>query len=180
MKALFAAAAILAAAPAAAGTVSIGNSLAMDCYEAAIGTDYDRNALGHCDLALRQEGLTAQDRAATLNNRGVLYLRGRNYRAAGRDFDDAVETYGGNAEAWLNKAISALRRGAGMETMPMIERALQLGTQRPALAYYSRSLAYERGGDLRSAYNDLLRARDLAPEWKTPAEDLRQFRIIRR
>lgn len=179
MKALFAAAALLAA-PAAAGTVSIGNSLAMDCYEAAIGSDYDRNALGHCDLALRQEGLTTQDRAATLNNRGVLYLRGRNYRAAGRDFDNAVETYDGNAEAWLNKAISALRRGGGMETMPMIERSLQLGTHRLALAYYSRSLAHERGGNLRAAYNDLVRARDLAPEWKAPVEDLRHFRIVRR
>ncbi|WP_118857323.1 hypothetical protein [Sphingomonas mesophila] len=180
MKTLFAAAALIAAAPAAAGTVSIGNSLAMDCYEAAVGRDYDRNALGHCDLALRQEGLTVQDRAATLNNRGVLHLRGRNFRAAGRDFDAAAETFSGNAEVWLNKAISDLRRGAGMETMPLIQRSLALNTQRPALAYYSRSLAYERGGDLRSAYNDLVRARDLAPEWKAPAEDLQQFRLIRR
>ncbi len=180
MKTLFLAAAAIIAAPAAAGIVSIGNSLAIDCYEAAIGRDHDRNAFGHCNLALREESLTAQDRAATLNNRGVLYLRGRNYRAAGKDFDSAVDTYDGNAEAWLNKAISALRRGGGMETMPMIERAMALNTARPALAYYSRSLAHERGGDLRSAYNDLLRARDLAPEWKTPAEDLRQFRLIRR
>ena len=64
--------------------------------------------------------------------------------------------------------------------MPLIQRSLALNTQRPALAYYSRSLAYERGGDLRSAYNDLVRARDLAPEWKAPAEDLQQFRLIRR
>ena len=180
MKALFLATAMIVAAPAAAGTVSIGNSMAMDCYEAAISRDHDRNAFGHCDLALRQESLTAQDRAATLNNRGVLYLRGRNFRAAGRDFDAAVDTYDGNAEAWLNKAISALRRGGGMETMPMIERALSLGTQRLALAYYSRSLAAERGGDLRLAYNDLIRARDLAPQWRAPAEDLRIFRLVRR
>ena len=181
MKALFPAAALIAAAaPAAAGTTSVGSSMAMDCYEAAVGRDYDRNALGHCDLALRQEGLTVQDRAATLNNRGVLYLRGRNFRAAGRDFDAAVATYDGNAEAWLNKAISALRRGGGAETLPLIERALQLGTQRLALAYYSRSLAHERGGDLRSAYNDLLRARDLDPQWRLPSEDLRMFRLVRR
>ena len=180
MKALFLAAGLIAATPAMAGTVSIGNSLAMDCYEAAVSRDHDRNAFNHCELALSQESLTPQDRAATLNNRGVLYLRGRNFHAAGRDFDAAVDTYDGNAEAWLNKAISALRRGGGIETMPMIERALSLGTHRLALAYYSRSLAAERGGDLRMAYNDLIRARDLAPTWKTPAEDLRKFRLIRR
>ena len=181
MRTLFATAALVAAAtPAAAGVVTIGNSTAMDCYEAAVGNDYDRNAISHCDLALSQEGLTVQDRAATFNNRGVLFLRGRDFRSAGRDFDRAVATYGGNAEAWLNKAISDLRRGAGMETMPLIERSLALNTQRQALAYYSRSLAYERGGNIRAAYLDLIRARDLAPEWKAPAEDLRKFRIIRR
>ena len=184
MKALFATAAVitaaLAAVPGTAGTVSIGNSMALDCYQAAIAREMDRNALGHCNLALEQEGLSSVDRAATLNNRGVLYLRGRNFRAAGRDFDKAVETYDGLAEAWLNKAISALRRGGGMETMPMIERSLALNTQRPALAYYSRSLAYERGGDLRNAYNDLVKARDLAPEWRLPAEDLKLFKVVKR
>lgn len=180
MKALFATAAVIAAVPATAGVVTIGNSTALDCYEAAVARDYDRNAMGHCDLALRQEGLTAQDRAATLNNRGVLYLRNRNFRAAGRDFDAAVATYDGNAEAWLNKAISALRRGGGIETLPMIERSLELQTERQALAYYSRSLAYERGGNLRAAYNDLVKARDLAPDWRLPAEDLKQYRVVRR
>ena len=181
MKALFAVSAIAAlAVPAGAGTISIGNSTARDCYEAAIGRDYDRNALGHCDLALNQEGLTPADRAATLNNRGVLYLRGNNFNAAGRDFDAAVKTYDGNAEAWLNKAISALRRGGGIETLPMIERSLALNTERQALAYYSRSLAYERGGKLRAAYNDLVKARDLAPDWRLPAEDLQRYQIVRK
>ena len=180
MKALFAAAALIVAAPATAGTISLGSSMAMDCYEAAIARDYDRNAMGHCNLALNQEGLTIQDRAATLNNRGVLHLRARNFRAAGRDFDKAVATYEGNAEVWLNKAISDLRRGAGVETLPLIERSLQLGTVRQALAYYSRSLAQERAGNLRAAYNDLVRARDLAPDWKLPAEDLRMFKVVSR
>ena len=179
MKALFLAAAAIVACPAAAQTVTIGNSLALDCFEAAIARDHDRNAFGHCNLALSQESLTPQDRAATLNNRGVLYLRGQNFKAAGRDFDAAVETWNGNAEAWLNKAISALRRGGGIETLPMIERSLELGTERQALAYYSRSIAYERGGKLRLAYNDLVKANQLDPTWRAPAEDLKQF-VVRR
>ncbi len=100
--------------------------------------------------------MSTADRAATLNNRGVLYLRNRDYRSAERDFDAAVATDDGNAEAWLNKAVSALRNGAGIETVPMIEKAIALDTERPALAFYSRSIAYERAGKLRAAYNDLL------------------------
>lgn len=179
MKTLFAAVFVITASPVAAGTVTIGNSLARDCYEAAVGRDHDRNAFNHCELALRQEALSDADRAATLTNRGILYLRNRDYRSAGRDFDAAVATYDGNAEAYLNKAISDLRRGAGLEVVPLIDRAIELQTEHQALAYYSRSIAYERGGKLRAAYNDLVKARDLAPRWKAPAEDLTRYKVRR-
>lgn len=183
MKALLAcpalALSVAAAVPAFAAVTTIGNSTARDCWEAAEAGDYDRQALYHCNLALDQESLSRPDRAATLNNRGVLYLRARNYEAAGRDFDAAVKTYDGNAEAWLNKAISQLRRGGGIETLPLIEKSLALGTERQALAYYSRSIAYERGGKLRAAYRDLLKAAELAPDWRAPAEDLKHF-VVRR
>lgn len=177
MKTLFAAALVLAACPVAAGTVTIGNSLARDCYQATIVRDHDRNAFSHCDLALQQEALSDADRAATLTNRGILYLRNRDFRSADRDFDAAVAIYDGNAEAYLNKAIGDLRRGGGMEVVPLINRALELKTEHEALAYYSRSIAYERGGKLRAAYNDLVHARDLAPNWKAPAEDLTRYVI---
>jgi tetratricopeptide (TPR) repeat protein len=179
MKALFASAALIAACPAMAGTVSIGNSLARDCYQAAVARDFDRNAFNHCEMALDQESLDDADRAATLNNRGVLYLRSRNYRAAGRDFDAALAKDDANGEAWLNKAIAALQLGGGIETVPMIEKAMALDTERPALAYYSRSIAYERAGKLRAAYNDLLKARELAPRWKAPVEDLARYQVRR-
>jgi tetratricopeptide (TPR) repeat protein len=185
MKALFlSAAAILvgtaASSPAWAGSVSIGNSTARDCYEAAIARSADRNSFHHCDLALDQEGLTYRDRAATLVNRGVLYLRSRNYRSAGRDFDAALKTDANNAEAWLNLAIANLQLGGAEEALPMIEKSLALNTERQALAYYSRAIAYERTGKLRAAYNDLQHAHELAPNWREPAEDLKRYQVRRR
>ena len=95
MKSLFTAvvvgiAGVTAMTPASAGTISIGNSYARDCYEAAHTRDHDTNAMYHCNLALDQEGLDAQNRAATLVNRGVLYMRNRNYSSADRDFNRAV------------------------------------------------------------------------------------------
>ncbi|MEO8142460.1 MAG: hypothetical protein ABI617_07360 [Sphingomicrobium sp.] len=182
MKTLFysaalAVAATLSASPAIAGTVAIGNSTAKDCYEAAISRIADRNSFYHCNLALDQEGLDAQDRAATLNNRGALYLRNRNYRSAGRDFDSALKFNASNAEAWLNRAIVSLQQGGDAEALPWIEKSLALDTVRPALAYYSRSIAYERVGNIRAAYNDLRRAVELAPDWSAPREDLKRYQV---
>jgi tetratricopeptide (TPR) repeat protein len=184
MKTLSAAAVLIvataASSPAWAGSVSIGNSTASDCYESAVARTADRNAFSHCNLALAQEGLGRDDHAATLVNRGVLHLRNRNYPAAGRDFESALKLDPNNAEAWLNTAIVRLQQGGGGETLPMIDKSLALDTASPALAYYSRSIAYERAGNLRAAYNDLLRARELAPKWREPAEDLKRYQLRRR
>lgn len=185
MKTLFLSAAVAVAAtasgsPATAGSVSIGNSTARDCYEAAHARTADRNSFYHCNLALDQEGLDARDRAATLNNRGALYLRSRNYRSAGRDFDSALRYNADNAEAWLNRAIVSLQQGGDAEALPWIEKSLALNTSRPALAYYSRAIAYERTGQIRAAYNDLRRAVELAPSWRDPAEDLKRYQVRRR
>ena len=169
-----------ASSPAVAGSVSIGNSTARDCYEAAIARSTDRNSFYHCNLALDQEALDSKDRAATLVNRGVLYLRGHNYRSAGRDFDAALKTDANNAEAWLNMAIASLQQGGGGDTLPLIEKSLALNTARPALAYYSRSIAHERSGNVRAAYNDLRRAQELAPNWTAPTEDLKRYQVSRR
>ena len=186
MKTLFLSGSVAVAAiatavsPASAGSISIGNSTARDCYEAAIARSADRNSFYHCNLALDYEGLNAQDRAATLVNRGVLYLRGHNYRSAGRDFDTALKIDANNAEAWLNLAIASLQQGGGGDTLPLIEKSLALNTARPALAYYSRSIAHERVGNVRAAYNDLRRAAELAPDWRAPAEDLKRYQVRRR
>ena len=185
MKTLFysaavAVCAIAAFSPASAGSVSIGNSTARDCYEAAIARSADRNSFYHCNLALEQEALTPEDRAATLVNRGALHLRGHNYRSAGRDFDAALKSDSNNAEAWLNLAIVDLQQGGASNAMPMIEKSLALNTARPALAYYSRSIANERMGRIRAAYADLQRAHELAPTWREPLEDLKRYQVRRR
>jgi len=185
MKTLFlCAAAVIATAaassPASAGSVSIGDSTAHDCFQAAVARSADRNGFYHCNLALYQEALSPQDRAATLVNRGALYLRGHNYTSAGRDFDAALKSDAGNAEAWLNLAIVNLQQGGSGDALPMIEKSLTLNTERQALAYYSRSIAYERLGRIRDAYGDLQRAHGLAPAWREPTEDLKRYEVHRR
>ena len=186
MKTLFTAAVaglagVTAMIPAQASTISIGNSSARDCWEAAEARDYDRNAIYHCNLALDQESLAPADRAATLVNRGVLYMRNRNYISAERDFRRAMSTDDANAEAYLNMAISHLQKNENdTSVMPMIEKALALNTREQALAYYSRGVLHERNGNIRQAYYDYKKAHELAPEWDEPARDLERYQVIRR
>jgi Tfp pilus assembly protein PilF len=186
MKALFTAAVaglagVTAMMPAAASTTSIGNSAARDCWQAAEAQDYDRNAIYHCNMALEFEGLDSADRAATLVNRGVLYMRNRNYSMAERDFNRALRTDESNPEAWLNMAISHLRQNENdASVMPMIEKAIALNTKEQALAYYSRAILHERNGNVRAAYADYKRAQQLAPDWDEPAEDLKRYQVVRK
>ena len=66
MRSLFLSAAVAIAAtaassPAGAGLVTIGNSTARDCYEAAVARSADRNSFNHCDIALDQEALSRKE-----------------------------------------------------------------------------------------------------------------------
>jgi tetratricopeptide (TPR) repeat protein len=186
MKALFTAAVaglagVTAMIPAQASTFSVGNSSARDCWEAAEAQDYDRNAIYHCNLALENEGLDDANRAATLVNRGILYMRNRNYSQAERDFNRAMTTDESNAEAYLNMAISHLRQNENdTSVMPWIEKAIALNTKEQALAYYSRAILHERSGNIRQAYYDYRKAHELAPDWDEPAEDLQRYKVVRK
>ena len=185
MKSLFTAviglAAMTAMTPAVAGTYSVGNSYSLDCYQAAHARDHDTNAIYHCNLALEQEGLDAGNKAATLVNRGVLYMRNRNYSSADRDFNKAVTTDVNNPEAYLNLAISRLQRNENdTSVMPWIEKALALNTKEQALAYYSRGVLNERNGNIRQAYYDYKKAHELAPDWDEPSRDLERYKVVRK
>lgn len=186
MKALFTAAVaglagVTAMMPAGASTISLGNSAARDCWQAAEARDYDRNAIYHCNVALDQEGLGSADRAATLVNRGVLYMRNRNYSVAERDFQRAMSTDEANPEAYLNMAISHLRKNENdTSVMPLIEKAIALNTEDMALAYYSRAILHERNGNIRQAYYDYKKAHELAPDWDEPAADLQRYKVVRK
>jgi tetratricopeptide (TPR) repeat protein len=186
MKALFTAAVaaiagVTAMIPAEAGVFSVGNSFARDCWEAAEARDHDTNALYHCNLALEQEGLDPANRAATLVNRGVLYMRNRNYTSAERDFNRAMATDEANPEAYLNMAIAHLQKNENdTSVMPMIEKALALNTKDQALAYYSRGVVHERNGNVRQAYYDYKKAHELAPGWDEPTRDLSRYKVVKK
>jgi len=181
MKALtLAAAAIVTAAaassPSQAITFSVG-SLASACYGASLNYNASIADLDACTRSLDQEPLSYQDRVATLVNRGIVRMNLNDHVGADRDFDTALSMDQNEAEAYLNKGLLRLRENKASEAMPLIQRAIDAHTIRPALALYARGVANEMLGNLKAAYTDLRQARDMRPGWKLPEEQLARYRV---
>ena len=164
-------------ASAAASIIALGNGLAEGCYLAAEARNATANSLETCNRALNEEALSPRDRMATHVNRGILHLNRANLRAADADFDAALAMDPNEPEAWLNKAVGHAKFGRTVDALPLVQKALDLNTRRPALAYFVRAMALEDSGNLVGAYRDLRRARSLEPKWKEPEIELRRFQV---
>jgi tetratricopeptide (TPR) repeat protein len=166
---------------ATAGIVTIGNnSMAADCFGFAERRDSRPEALTICSRALRFEPLDQENRASTLVNRGVLQMVHKQYAAAEQDFDSALALDQTQSDAWLNKGFLRLRTGDGAAALPFLERAMKLHMRRPALVYFARGIALEQSGDIRAAFADLNRARDMEPGWAMPAQALARYQVVAR
>ncbi|HVF36747.1 MAG TPA: tetratricopeptide repeat protein [Sphingomicrobium sp.] len=174
---LAAAATIVFSVAANAAVITVGGGYAQSCSLAAGAQDAGRQAMDSCNRALTEEALTPEERVATLVNRGILHLRRVNLREANADFDAALRLDQAEPEAWLNKAIVHARFGNATNALPLVQKALQLKTRRPALAYFVRAMALEDSGNIPGAYRDLRRAQALEPGWKEPEIELRRFKV---
>lgn len=175
-----AAAAGLPLGSAQAGIFTISDqSLANDCFNYAEARESGRHALEVCSRALEMEPLDIQDQAATYVNRGIIHMLRHDFRGAEADFDLAIAMDPAQADGWLNKGFLRLRTGDGNAALPLLERALRLRPRRLALAYFARGMAHEQTGNLRAAYADLDRARELEPGWSVPARELARYQVVR-
>ena len=165
------------AASAPASILVVGGNMARSCYLAAEAKSLGRDALESCNRALADEPLTREDRVATYVNRGIIYFRQAAVPQATADFDRALALDPAEPDAWLNKAVMLVQYGHSDEAMPMIEKAIDLKTRRPAVAYFVRALIHEERGNLRAAYADLQHAKALEPNWRQPAIELARYQV---
>jgi tetratricopeptide (TPR) repeat protein len=174
-----AAAALLATAPASASDITIGTSLAHACYLSSFHSIPGRFAVGECDRALEEELLSDNDRVATIVNRGIVKMSLGDFRGADDDFDTAIRMDADEPEALLNKGLLRLRQNRPEEAIGYFDRSIDAKTRRPALAHYVRAITQEQLGNVRGAYADLIRARELDPKWPLPAEELTRYHVRR-
>jgi len=159
---------------------TLGGSSAQSCYFSASADRHDNAAIAECTEALQLKSLTEVDRAGTLVNRGILYMHSGRQDFASTDYDRAIALDPDQPEAWLNKAVLMVNAGNGASAIELADRALQLHTEKPALAYYVRGLAHEEQGQIQAAYADLRNAHALAPNWSEPTEQLKRYRVVSR
>ena len=172
--------ALVSRSPAQGAIMTVGGALASLCYQSAREGDGRSSAMESCTRALNEESLTTADRAATLVNRGIVYMSAGHVRQADADFDAALNLAGDLPDAWLNKGFLRLRSGDGRDALPMIQKAMDGGVGSEALAVFARGVAHEQMGDYRSAYADLRRAQQLNPRWGLPRDYLASYRVNER
>lgn len=171
--------AALAATPAAASVLVMGNGMAADCSKAAFAGRADRDSIVLCSRSLDEERLDRRDRAGTLVNRGVMLMRTRDYQAARADFDKAISLEPTLGEAFVNRGVSRMADQAYSDALSDIDQGLALGVDEPAKAFYNRALVQESLGDARAAWLDYNKAMDLAPDWALPRKQLARFTVTR-
>ena len=158
---------------------SLGGPLSQNCYQAALSHDVRSFAIEGCTRAINEEGLLDADLAATYVNRGILQMTAGRLSSADSDFDHALAINASLSDGWLNKGFLRIREGKGQEALPLVQRGIDNGARRQALAYFARGVAYEQTGDFRSAYNDLTKARQMEPKWALPKEWLAHYQVGR-
>lgn len=170
-----------AALPAQAAVTTFGGGLGRDCYVAAeMKRDY-RASVDVCSRALTDEMLSRRDHAATLVNRGIIFMQARELDKAIADYQAAIRFDPNLAEAHVNHGIALLHKGgADRDAIAALTKGLAMKPSRPEVAFYTRAVANELVGNVREAYEDYQAAAAAKPEWKEPAEQLKRFSTQRR
>lgn len=177
---LFGGAAIAAfAAPQAQAAVTVlGNGVAHACYEVA---EYGGNAhdgIAECTLALDEEALPIDQRAATFINRGILRSRNDDPNGALDDYNRGLDLRPNLGEGYVDRGAVMILFQRYEDARADITKGLSLNTNKPEIAYYDRAVADEALGDIRGAYEDCKKAVDIAPDFPEAVNDLAHFKVV--
>jgi len=150
-----------------------GNSDAQECYMA---TRLDGGgAIDLCTKALKDGGLSARDRSATLINRGINLSQAGQHSKALEDYASALSINPDLAEAFLNRGNTYVFLGRFDSAVEDYSMAIELETRKLHAAYFNRGLAYEGLKNLESAFADFSKALELSPEWALPMERVERY-----
>jgi lipoprotein NlpI len=135
----------------AAVAVSSGVSAqtAEDCYQATLRQD-DHEIIRICSQALQKGGMSDENRSIVTSNRGLGYLRDKQFDKAILDFSDALVINPKNPYSFNFRGDAWREKGNLDRAFADFDQALRID---PAFtgAIYNRGLTFEKQGDASSA-----------------------------
>ena len=160
-------------------TVIGGSSNAVSCYHAAtvaaqIHYTSQREA-DNCTYALDYGNLSFRDHAATLVNRGIIYMALEKYENAIKDYDTAKRLMPDFGEIYINVGNVFFLGKVYDKAIKEYTQAIEKNLTRDHVAYFNRGMAYEKLGDLEHAEIDYRTAIELLPEWPLATAKLEQL-----
>ena len=170
-------ASLLLAGPAAAQVSVFVSDEAHACYLEAKYGDPRGDGIHDCTDAMFGLPLAGHDRAGTLVNRGVIYMRQGRFARAQTDLTESIKTDPALGEAYVNLGATLIAQRRYAEGVANIDHGLPLSPQEPEKAYYNRGLADEALDDVKAAYFDYLKASQLNPNWAAPRIELTRFTV---
>ncbi len=164
---------------AAFADVSKFGSAGHDCYvEARAATDLV-GGIEACNEALDTK-MSASDRASTLVNRAMMRSMSRDFAGALADYTAALQIGERVADIYTNRSAVYLSLARYDDAKADATKALGLHASRPEIAYFNRAVADEKLGDIRGAYEDYKAALAANPDFKTAADSLTRFKVIKK
>jgi len=161
--------------------LATNNPPARACFQAAsiaARIHYtSRKDVDNCTYALNRTAMSPRDRAATLANRGIIYMALEDYQKAIQDYTMALSLKPEFGELNVNIGNVYYLGKAFDKAVVEYTTALEKNTSKPHIAHFNRGMAHESLGDLASAETDFKTALQMMPDWLTPQLKLDQLKI---
>jgi tetratricopeptide (TPR) repeat protein len=129
-----------------------------DCYLATLKTD-DREIIRVCTAALEKGGIQGETLSITLSNRGLGYLRNKEYDKSIIDFSEALLINPKNPYAFNSRGEAWREKGNLERALADFAESLNVDPGFTA-AYYNRGLTYERQNNSAAARTEYQKALD--------------------
>jgi tetratricopeptide (TPR) repeat protein len=159
--------------------VITGNGYARDCYRAAsiaARIHYTSSKeVDNCNMALNYGAMSLRDRAATLTNRGIIFMSLEDYEKAIQDYSAALNLKPEFGEIYVNIGNVYFLGKVFDKAIEQYTQAIDMETTKIHIAHINRGMAYESLGDFDSAETDYRMAMELFPEAALPQVRLDQL-----
>ena len=156
---------------------SVAHNVDQVDYVELTGTRMSISPIEICTKAIEDFTGTPRERAGSYTNRGVLLFDEGRLEEALRDFDQAIVLAETLAAAHINRGYTLIAMQRWADSIPSLDRGIELGAPEPARAHFNRAIAHEEVGNVRAAYDDYRKASELQPEWEEPQRELARFRV---